>query len=418
MKTYILYIDDPVSVQYANDCLASCRQFNVEAALFEGVKGKTNRQLTRETNLRINTTEYSSEYCGTIGHFNIWKAIAESGEVGVILEHDAVVKADYSNLVVNDGEILFLGPRVYSREDYGFPSQYQSIPDYIDVDFYYGAHAYMITPNTAKAMLEELERIEQILMPIDGLLGLRNKFDMKLKAVDPAFVICETNNHKSFNFDKPDTRNRKYFDKFLEGIYGSKLPETEDRIFTVDWFSDNIPHWLETFEFVGKNLSQPLNVLEIGCYEGKSTCWISDHMLKHLGSRLDAIDTFQGSIEHEGQDNDRLKNMYMYNVSLTRNPEKINSYIGDSRVILPILLKEQRKYDVIYVDGGHMQENVIIDGLCAYHLLKDDGVIIFDDYEWTYYGARTVKEGLDILETMIPIKPILTGWQRSYIKST
>jgi predicted O-methyltransferase YrrM len=266
-------------------------------------------------------------------------------------------------------------------------------------------------------MLDELDRIEQILMPIDGLLGLRNKFNMNLKAVDPAYVVCETNGHKSFNFDRPDTRNRRYFDRFLEGIYGSKLPPTEDRVFTVDWFSGNIPHWIETFEMTGKDLSAPISVLEIGCYEGMSTCWISDNMLRHLDSRMDAVDTFRGSVEHEGQDNDRLYKMFAHNLSLTKNPEKVTSHIGDSRAIMPIFLKEGRKYDVIYVDGGHMAENVIVDGLCAYHLLKDDGVIIFDDYEWTFYDRRTVKEGLDRLEQMVPIKPILTGWQRSYVKS-
>ena len=104
-------------------------------------------------------------------------------------------------------------------------------------------------------------------------------------------------------------------------------------------------------------------------------------------------------------------------MGLTRNGEKIHTYIGDSRIYLPTFLKEDRKYDIIYVDGAHMPENVIIDGLCAYHLLKDDGVIVFDDYEWTYEGIQTVKMGLDKLETMIPIKPILTGWQRSYIIS-
>lgn len=416
MKTYILYIEDDLSLRYAQECLDTCNQFGLHSGLFLGIKGKTNRELTRQNGLRINTIEYSSEYCGTVGHINIWKQIVESGETGVVLEHDAVVKADYSNLQVNDGEILFLGPRIYERNDYKFPTQYQSNPDYIDVDFYYGAHAYMITPNTAKAMLDELDRIKQILMPIDGLLGLRNKFDMKLRTVDPAFVICETANRKSFNFDKPDTRNREYFDKFLEGIDVTKLPAAENRVFTVDWFSANIPHWLETFKLSNKDLSSRIDMLEIGCYEGKSTCWISDNMLKHISSRLDTIDTFQGSVEHEGQDNDRLKDMYMRNISLTRNPEKINSHIGDSRAILPVFLKEGRKYDVIYVDGGHMPENVIIDGLCAFHLLKDDGVIIFDDYEWTYYGQRTVKEGLDKLETMIPIKPILTTWQRSYVK--
>jgi len=412
MKAYILCIDDPVSESYTNDCLESCERFNIDSSRFQGVKGKTNRELIRKYGYHIRTFDYSSEYCATIGHFEIWKQIAESDEIGIVLEHDAIVMSDLNNITVEDGEILFLGPRLYSRKDYTFPVD--ETVDYIDIDFYNGAHAYAITPNTAAMMLDHLNQTKLIQMPIDGLLGLKNKFNMNLKAVDPAFVIAEVGDRNSFNFDKPDATNRYYFDKFLKCIDNDKLPPIQERQFTIDWFSEHIPHWLETLRLTGKDVTQPLNILEIGAYEGKSTCWISDNLLLNLFSHLDVIDTFQGSIEHK--DTDNLQQTYLNNIALTRNTEKINTYMGDSRYFLPVMLKEDKKYDIIYVDGGHMPENVIIDGLCAYHLLAENGVIIFDDYEWSYNGEKTVKIGLDKLETMIKITPILTGWQRSYVK--
>jgi predicted O-methyltransferase YrrM/GR25 family glycosyltransferase involved in LPS biosynthesis len=415
MKAYILYIDEPLSLQYAEDCLDSCTKFNVDSTLFQGIKGKTNRELTRKYGYHIKTFDYSSEYCGTVGHFEIWKEIVKSGEVGIVLEHDAVVMGDLNNLTVEDGEILFLGPRLYDREHYTFPID-ETI-NYIDIDFYNGAHAYAITANTAAMMLDQLEQSKLIQMPIDGLLGLKNKFNMKLKAVDPVFAIAEVGiARRSFNFDKPDPTNRYYFDKFLKCIDSDKLPPVQERKFTVDWFSEHIPHWEETLKLADKDVTKRLNVLEIGAYEGKSTCWFSDNVLLHLDSNIDVVDTFQGSVEHEKIDTEKLQQAYVNNISLTRNTEKIHTYVGDSRHYLPLFLKEGKKYDIIYIDGAHMTENVIIDGLCAYHLLKDDGVIVFDDYGWSHEGIKTVKAGLDKLETMVNIKPILTGWQRSYTR--
>jgi hypothetical protein len=253
-------------------------------------------------------------------------------------------------------------------------------------------------------------------MPVDGLLGLKNKFNMKLMAVDPAYAIAEIGEKRSFNFNTPSDINRCYFDKFLKCIDKENLPPLEARHFTVDWFTANIPHWIETFNLTNKIFTNPLNVLEIGAFEGMSTCWISDNVLLHPESSIDVIDTFLGSVEHQEKDKDRLLNAYRNNVSLTRNTEKITTFAGDSRYYLPLFISQGKKYDIIYVDGGHMPENVIIDGLCAYHLLKDDGVIIFDDYDWSFEGRQTVKEGVNKLETLIPIKPILTGWQRSYVK--
>jgi predicted O-methyltransferase YrrM len=413
MKAYILYIDEPLSLQYAEECLDSCTKFNVDATLFQGIKGKTNRELTRRYGYNIRTFDYSSEYCGTIGHFEIWKEIAKSGEVGIVLEHDAIVMGNLNNIIVEDGEILFLGPRLYDREHYTFPVD-ETI-DYFEIDFYNGAHAYVITTKTAAMMLDQLDTSKLIQMPIDGLLGLKNKFNMNLKAVDPAFVIAEVGiARKSFNFETPDATNRYYFNKFLKCIDNDKLPPIQEQKFTVDWFSEHIPHWLEILQLAGKDVTQSLNILEIGAYEGKSTCWISDNLLTNFNSHMDVVDTFQGSVEHK--DVEHLKQTYYNNIALTRNTEKINTYVGDSRYFLPLFIKEDKKYDIIYVDGGHMAENVIIDGLCAYHLLKEDGVIIFDDYNWSYNNEQTVKIGLDKLETMVNIVPILTGWQRSYVK--
>ena len=417
MKTYILYIDRPLSIEYAADCRNTVSKFDLDFEMFEGLCGLQNRELTRKTGLKINTVDYSSEYCGTVGHIEIWKSIARSGEVGVVLEHDCVVMGDYSKLTAKDGEILFLGPRMFHRSHYEFPIEEEV--DYHDVSHYNGAHAYMITPNTAAMLLAELDRIKMILMPIDGLLGLKNKFGMKLKTVDPAFVISEIGTHrKSFNFDQPDTTNRKYFPKFLKGVRDRvSLPPIAEYKFTLDMFTQHIPHWLETFKIANIDFNEPLDVLEVGAYEGRSTCWISDNMLLNINSRMEIVDTFQDWVEHPGAEPDRLYKQFAQNIAISKNTEKIKVCAGDSRVYLPILIKENRKYDFIYIDGNHATENVIIDGVCAFHLLKENGVIIFDDYEFKYIDdLLTVKIALEKLETMVPIKPILTGYQRSYMK--
>jgi hypothetical protein len=413
MKTYILYIDREKSIEYANECLESCNRFNLNAVLFQGVCDKTNRELMRKYGYKINTDMYASEYCTTIGHINAWKEIAGSNEVGVVFEHDCIVKADYSNIECNDGELVVLGPLVCEHVDYEFPLKYLNEVDKIDVQFFKGAHAYAITPKTAQIMLDELDRIGQILMPIDGLLGLRNKFNLDFKMMDPPFVVSEVGLQKvSYNFTNEQrgntyAANREYFPKFLEGMKISKLLPTENRFFTSDTFSEHIPHWSETFKITNKNFLKPTNILQVGAFEGMSTCHISDNFLRPLESRLEVVDSFEGKDAEETQ---KLQYNYVKNLALSKNSEKISSYQGDSRHYLPIFIKENNKYDFIYIDNDHKMEKIIIDVLCAYFLLKDDGVIIINHYDISY-----VKEALDKVETMVPIKSILTGKQISYI---
>ena len=45
--------------------------------------------------------------------------------------------------------------------------------------------------------------------------------------------------------------------------------------------------------------------------------------------------------------------------------------------------------DYIYIDGSHLAVDVLIDAVLGFHLLKPDGVMIFDDYLW---GIHTDDE--------------------------
>jgi len=50
-----------------------------------------------------------------------------------------------------------------------------------------------------------------------------------------------------------------------------------------------------------------------------------------------------------------------------------------SAAALPQLIAEQRRYDLIYVDGSHQFEDVLIDFVFGHELLNLGGVILFDD---------------------------------------
>lgn len=188
--------------------------------------------------------------------------------------------------------------------------------------------------------------------------------------------------------------------------------------FSVDWFTFHVPHWDKTLEIINKHRNSPLRILEIGCYEGRSSTWISDNLLDHPDSLIWCVDTFEGSIEHEGQDNiPTLLTRFYNNISKSKNFRKMRVLANDSKQAMPLMIKNQMKFDLIYIDGSHETPDVIQDGLNAYNLLADGGAIIFDDYWWKFNEEFPVKDACDQLETMIPITPVWSTWQRSYVVS-
>jgi predicted O-methyltransferase YrrM len=188
--------------------------------------------------------------------------------------------------------------------------------------------------------------------------------------------------------------------------------------FSEDWFTFHIPHWDETLRIMGKTRTDPLRILEIGCYEGRSSTWISDNLLTHPDSSMWCIDTFEGSIEHEGQENlHKLLNTFYSNIAQSKNFRKMRVVVNDSKQVMPLMIKNGMKFDLIYVDGSHETHDVIQDGVNAFNLLADGGAIIFDDYWWKFQETHPVKDACDVLETMIPIIPSWSTWQRTYTVS-
>ena len=45
-------------------------------------------------------------------------------------------------------------------------------------------------------------------------------------------------------------------------------------------------------------------------------------------------------------------------------------------------LQDNEKYDFIYIDASHEPDDVMSDAVLSFELLKQDGLLIFDDYGW------------------------------------
>lgn len=185
--------------------------------------------------------------------------------------------------------------------------------------------------------------------------------------------------------------------------------------FTQDWFSHNIPVWQKILaNFTGlPNLS----FLEIGSWEGRSTSWLLDNILTDKSAKITCIDTFEGAIEHQALGDQFLKTVesrFDFNVKQTGTPGKVNKIVGYSQAALRRL--PLNSYDVIYIDGSHIAPDVLEDALLAWSLLKDKGIIIFDDYLWnmfndqpTYHPKLAIDSFLAVFKDRLQI--IHSGYQ-------
>jgi hypothetical protein len=216
---YILYINDPISIAYMEECTRSCDQYNIPWTAVQWYKPPVNTSellinnglfLNPRLNHPDNLVHLKEAMCST-GHISLWKRIYE-GHTGAvaIFEHDAIVKRDIRSIDVEDGEIAFLGYRLDSADDYKCVSdEYKKLT----ISEFSGTHAYAITPNTAKHLINAVVKKDKFsrlcencqcdkeylpICSVDWWLGHNMLGLDKLTIVDPCPVVAVVGGRKSF----------------------------------------------------------------------------------------------------------------------------------------------------------------------------------------------------------------------------
>lgn len=224
-KAYILRIDTPVSIEYAEICAKSCDKVGLPWEYFQGFQGMKGQEAWLKTGIKMKfktvtgkdpNTDGERAECCSAGHGAIWKAIAEGpDEAAIILEHDALMLHPMK-LNIPDGVIVALG---YKLQD---PSKYEHLKagppnELIDITGHEGAHAYAITRNTARMMIEEIEE-RGVMAAVDNayFLPKERKTKMKLAIASPTPAIGWL--RQSTIWRKAATRNTPFIRSFRQSL--------------------------------------------------------------------------------------------------------------------------------------------------------------------------------------------------------
>jgi tetratricopeptide (TPR) repeat protein/predicted O-methyltransferase YrrM len=138
-----------------------------------------------------------------------------------------------------------------------------------------------------------------------------------------------------------------------------------DYFFSLDTFSHRIALWSKQLQSLK---DQPVNALEVGCYQGMSSCWLLDQLLTHPSSHLTCIDSqfdskFKQNIIKTGAES---------RVTFVegKTPQKMQECIPDS-------------FDLINLqDRCKLTQQSETNTQLAWQLLKSQGFIVFNNYGW------------------------------------
>ena len=222
-----------------------------------------------------------------------------------------------------------------------------------------------------------------------------------------------------------EIKNKIFLSSILALLISTNSLAEDGKVFTRDWFSHNILKWNNY-----KNLFDGLEnkrCLEIGSFEGRSTLYLVENYCNGKNSYVDSIDTWEGSSEHSPADKKDLYDRFVNNLKPYIENHKVNIYRGASSDMLMKLISEVRegkreKYDFIYIDASHTAKDVLMDGVLSWELLKNGGLMFFDDYNWAPNSEKpwyTPKPGIDgFLNSYFTMYEILEKNYQVHIKKT
>jgi predicted O-methyltransferase YrrM len=169
-------------------------------------------------------------------------------------------------------------------------------------------------------------------------------------------------------------------------------------------------------------------ILEIGTFVGTSVIG----MLQYLpNARATTVDTWISYLEKECGtetntnaleliEKNNVERIFYENLIKSGLREKVTAIKGDSAFVLINLLKQNKTYDFIYVDGSHKAIDCYTDCLLSWQMLNLNGIMAIDDY--LYKISKTnefenVQKGVEhFLEKIKGQYIILVNGYRLFIK--
>ena len=171
--------------------------------------------------------------------------------------------------------------------------------------------------------------------------------------------------------------------------------------FTTSWFDDVAR---STWDGLIPRYN-PTRILEIGSYEGASTTYLIEKLGSYHDLDIHCVDTWEGAVEHLADGNwasdmPAVEQRFFHNTELAishaAKQVALTVHKQFSDVALATLLAEGKQgyFDFVYIDGSHMASDVLCDAVLGFRLLKNSGLLIFDDYLWQEhlpYGIDPVR---------------------------
>ena len=255
-----------------------------------------------------------------------------------------------------------------------------------------GTFGYLISKKGSKKLLEFINTngmtnaIDTVQQKSIGVLNTYYCFPHLV------FSECVSNTHtdsdiqynsKSLNLSNNviTVDSNKYIERLkVDGVFNidDTLQRTLNDIsfkYTDDLFVSNVDISMKILRIIFRD--KEVKILEIGTYEGQSTIYMLENLCKLPTSSLTSVDPYYSDDKSDFVKNDTYK-LFCHNIKLCKQLDKFDHCIDYSYNVLPKMIEDNKKYNIIYLNGGKIMKNVLQDAVYSNSLIQSGGIIVFN----------------------------------------
>jgi predicted O-methyltransferase YrrM len=189
-----------------------------------------------------------------------------------------------------------------------------------------------------------------------------------------------------------EKRAREFMDKYMlinkyeyKDMYNwtSDIPANSKAIFEdiITYFNNN-----------HKSQKGKVEILEIGSYTGTSLIKLVELIPNSIAIGLDMWTSYDENNLLSNMDMLNIEQSFYNNIKTANLEDRIRGIKNDSTIELFKMIKEEKRFDFIYVDGSHKCNDCYSDMLLSWQLLNKGGIMAIDDYLWAGNGVNDIGD--------------------------
>ena len=164
--------------------------------------------------------------------------------------------------------------------------------------------------------------------------------------------------------------------------------------------------------YLSKFVNNKNNILEINDDKGYVTKWFLNNLCNNKKSLIISIDSWNKSEEYKNYKitiNEHIFNKNINNSGRELQVNKMKMNTDNAIKIIKNNNKTEKIFNIIYIDASYFNESLMSNCVLAFELLEDNGIMIFDDYNWDdinnefFYTKITIDSFLYTFKTKITI---------------